>query len=250
MDYKEKIIGILTNNELTLEQKRQLEKIFPELKESEDEKIRKALIRYFTLSDEHAYNEACGVSYRDIVVWLKKQGEQNNNEDKDILHRFAFYSYKDESNILYLAGLYVDDEYRNKGIGTKILKVADEVVASMKCNSIRLKVEKGSYAEKLYRENGYTTILEEENQIWLEKKYEQKKIDYNEELKKCKDNPLYFFDKYVKVKLKERKSAWSEKDEKNYQILQNIICDSGASAYLTNKLSDWLKSHKQKLKGE
>lgn len=25
-------------------------------------------------------------------------------------------------------------------------------------------------------------------------------VDYAEELKKCKDNPLYFYDKYVKVK--------------------------------------------------
>ena len=49
------------------------DEMFPELKESEDERIRKALIRYFTLSDEHAYNEACGVSYRDIVAWLEKQ---------------------------------------------------------------------------------------------------------------------------------------------------------------------------------
>ena len=39
---------------------------------------------------------------------------------------------------------------------------------------------------------------------WLEKQGEQKKIDYDEELKKCKDNPLYFFDKYVTVKLKEQ----------------------------------------------
>lgn len=64
-----------------------IETIFPELKESEDEKIRKALIRYFTLSDEHAYNEACGVSYRDIVAWLEKQGEQKptDNEMKELL---------------------------------------------------------------------------------------------------------------------------------------------------------------------
>ena len=54
-----------------------LEEIFPELRESKDERIRKALIRYFTLSDEHAYNEACGVSYRDIVAWLEKQGNAN-----------------------------------------------------------------------------------------------------------------------------------------------------------------------------
>ena len=49
---------------------------------------------------------------------------------------------------------------------------------------------------------------------WVEKKGEQKEIDYNEELRKCKANPLYFFDKYVKVKLKEQKSAWSEEDER------------------------------------
>ena len=50
-----------------------INEIFPELIESKDERIRKALIRYFTLSDEHAYNEACGVSYKDIVAWLEKQ---------------------------------------------------------------------------------------------------------------------------------------------------------------------------------
>lgn len=52
---------------------------------------------------------------------------------------------------------------------------------------------------------------------WLEKQGEQKEIDYNEELKKCKDNPLYFFDKYVKIKLKEQKPVWSEEDEKKCQ---------------------------------
>ena len=60
------------------------EEIFPELAESADERIRKALIGYFTLSDEHAYNEACGVSYRDIVAWLEKQGELVNSLSKGL----------------------------------------------------------------------------------------------------------------------------------------------------------------------
>ena len=42
---------------------------------------------------------------------------------------------------------------------------------------------------------------------WLEKQGEQKEIDYNEELEKCKTNPLYFFDKYAKVKFKEQNST-------------------------------------------
>ena len=35
---------------------------------------------------------------------------------------------------------------------------------------------------------------------WLEKQKEQKPVDYEAELKKCKDNPLYFYDKYVSIK--------------------------------------------------
>jgi hypothetical protein len=61
-----------------------IEELIPELAENEDERIRKALIRYFTLSDEHAYNEACGVSYKDIVAWLEKQGEQKTTEEYNI----------------------------------------------------------------------------------------------------------------------------------------------------------------------
>lgn len=50
-----------------------------------------------------------------------------------------------------------------------------------------------------------------ESIAWLEKQGEQKptekqkEINYAEEIKKCKDNPLYFFDKYVNIKLKEQK---------------------------------------------
>ena len=79
MDYKEKVIALLNSKELSKEQKEKLEDIFPELSESEDERIRKALIRYFTLSDEHAYYEACGVSYKDIVDWLEKQSEKSSD---------------------------------------------------------------------------------------------------------------------------------------------------------------------------
>ena len=49
---------------------------------------------------------------------------------------------------------------------------------------------------------------------WIEKHKEQKSVDYAEELKKCKDNSLYFFDKYVKIKLKPE--DWSDEDEAAY----------------------------------
>ena len=50
--------------------------IFPELAESEDEKIRKALIKFFALSDDNADYQCCGVHYKDIVAWLEKQEQK------------------------------------------------------------------------------------------------------------------------------------------------------------------------------
>ena len=71
MDYKEKVIALLNSQELSDEQKRKLEEIFPELKESEDERIRNKLINIV---------KECGCRYQldmsDHIAWLEKQGEQ------------------------------------------------------------------------------------------------------------------------------------------------------------------------------
>lgn len=155
-----------------------IETLFPELKESEDEKIRESLLEYLhTLPNHYSHNGVCAPEWID---WLEKQGEKNNNEDADILQRFSFYSYKDEPNVLYLSNVFVNKEYSNKGIGTKILKIADEVSTYLKCNSIRLKTKNGSNAESLYRKNGYKTLTEEGKHIWLEKQGEQESADKHE----------------------------------------------------------------------
>ena len=49
-------------------------KVFPELKESENERIRKELINYFIKGKE--YLNLCSFSKEEIVAWLEKQGEQ------------------------------------------------------------------------------------------------------------------------------------------------------------------------------
>lgn len=52
-----------------------LERIFPELNENEDERIRKMLIEFFSKGAE--YNSSTnGISDKDIISWLEKQGEQ------------------------------------------------------------------------------------------------------------------------------------------------------------------------------
>lgn len=53
-----------------------LEEIFPELKESEDEKMRKELIRAFkSLNTIKVWN---GIERTDILAWLEKQAEQKS----------------------------------------------------------------------------------------------------------------------------------------------------------------------------
>ena len=54
-----------------------LKGIFPELKESEDERIRKALKEYFINSfQNNGVAAILGVHIKDILAWLEKQGEQ------------------------------------------------------------------------------------------------------------------------------------------------------------------------------
>ena len=72
MNYKEKIIALLNDKELSQEQKEKLEYIFPELKESEDERIKKDLIGFFK-DGEFLYHKK-----EEIVKWLEKQGEHAN----------------------------------------------------------------------------------------------------------------------------------------------------------------------------
>ena len=54
-----------------------LERIFPELRESEDEKIRRAIINVF--ATHKGFEVFYGATVNDILSWLKKQGEPKHN---------------------------------------------------------------------------------------------------------------------------------------------------------------------------
>ena len=64
-------------------------KIVPELKKSEDEKIRKALISYFkshlTSSTEIDKEHWEGMVIKDILAWLEKQGASAWSEEDEIM---------------------------------------------------------------------------------------------------------------------------------------------------------------------
>ena len=61
--------------------KEKIEGFFPELKESEDERIRKSLISYLHGLGEFEYPDK--KTYHDWLEWLEKQGEQTDIANKE-----------------------------------------------------------------------------------------------------------------------------------------------------------------------
>lgn len=82
-----------------------LDYLFPELKENEDEKIRKYLIKYFEaskdeLSEGFRWN---GITIEECISWLEKQGQvkeslisQQVNKEDDMIEIFSELKNKDE----------------------------------------------------------------------------------------------------------------------------------------------------------
>ena len=180
-----------------------IELAFPELAESEDERIRKALLDYYgkqcDMSDVngvYAYEvcawlekqkintegdfgrgydcgyEACLNSHG--AEWFEKQKEQKPNTD------FVIKPHKGDDNNPYDMSVSEAQEYAiNRGFG---IPFNDGEV----------------YVDERHMIQTIGNILR-----WAdEHPKEQKPVDYEAELKKCKDNPLYFYDKYVSIKQK------------------------------------------------
>ena len=66
-----------------------IEEIFPELKESKDEKIRKEIISIL----RNAYWTSNKNRFNELVAWLKKQGESDKNPNSKTI---AEYLYKEK----------------------------------------------------------------------------------------------------------------------------------------------------------
>ena len=86
-----------------------LESLFPELKESEDERIRKMLIEFFSKGAE--YNSSTnGISDKDIVAWLEKQALKPADKVKP---KFKVGdTVKDPYGDLYHITEIMDDSYK------------------------------------------------------------------------------------------------------------------------------------------
>lgn len=173
-----------------------LEKQFPEVVESEDERIRKEIVEFIcweidrgSITNEQRKRSDSWLSY------LEKQKEQKPAEwsedwrEEDIQTRFAFYTYMDDPSVLYLSNVFVEEASRNHGFGTRILRAAEKVAEAIGATTISLKVKQDSPANAWYRKNGYGYVTFEDGYDWLEKNLEYMK-PYKQEWSEDDDNTL------------------------------------------------------------
>ena len=123
-----------------------------------------------------------GYNVPSVARFIPAKQEQPDNWDKqyqedNLQTRFAFYTYKDEDNALYLSNVFVEKTRRCKGLGTKILQAAEKVAETIGAPSIRLKVEQNSIANNWYRKHGYGYLASEDKYDWLEKNLEYLKFE-------------------------------------------------------------------------
>lgn len=101
--------------------KQKLERIFPELKESEDERIRKAIIEYLEQSqfgEEHYLIDDNVV--RGYISWLEKQGEQKPTWSEEDEQMFTLCALSVKT--CYNDGLLTCNEYEQASLWLKSLK--------------------------------------------------------------------------------------------------------------------------------
>lgn len=270
MDYKEKVIALLNSKELTKEQKEKLKKIFPELRESEDEKIRKELIDYHrsmaAASDDYVHEA--------WIAWLEKQGEQKHlwtiqdAIDGDVL---AFYGEYKGNKMLQVG---IIERYVGKHGGCsntfKIYVGVNwesnlQIGEYMGCSDIRPATkEQRDTLMKAMADAGYTFDFEERK---LKKIEPKQVIDYPNNLPKDNWELIHEFveklgripkekdelDLLVEYVLKRRKSTLSEEDKDfMYDTLSNLteLKDRYGEGYgNVGKCIDWLKSLKERIGG-
>ena len=99
-------------------------------------------------------------------------------------HHFYVIDTLDKSNIgfiwlgklpqlddssMFLFDIYINNEYRSKGIGRIAMKKLEEIVKSLHCNKVVLNVFKNNYAKSLYESLGYIPIENHDDSLIMSK---------------------------------------------------------------------------------
>ena len=89
IDYKQKIKDYMNSSEVDTLYKSMLNNLFPELRESEDERIRKEIIAILQYKYEKYSNDPKYSNAPRWIAWLKKQGGQNVDNRQQYISKAA-----------------------------------------------------------------------------------------------------------------------------------------------------------------
>lgn len=113
--------------------KKMIYNIFPELAESEDERIRKAMIQYFQRFPYENLKEA-GITAKDAIAWLEKQGQKTYQTPQWMI------DFLDENRVKF-ASLMEDYDEQREAEG-KLLAIIDWLEKLEKQESVEKIVER------------------------------------------------------------------------------------------------------------
>lgn len=84
--------------------------------------------------------------------------------------RICLEIYEDNPEGCVFTHLFVNENYRRKGYGTKAIKQAEIIAKNLGCDTIYLKTKRSSWINKWYLRLGYKFLTKaEDNYIWLTK---------------------------------------------------------------------------------
>jgi len=102
-----------------------------------------------------------------------KQKSYSNREvyyiTDDERFKFALYKYHKDKHIIFLSSVFVEEAYRNKGIGNEILNEAEIIAKQHNANLIMLQCKRQSWVRDWYIRHGYVFHSKNKEYDWLKK---------------------------------------------------------------------------------
>ena len=211
------------------------EVIFPELKESEDEKIRKELIDFFKKASGGFLDSTIHCkTFGKWLAWLEKQGEKSSwkpsKEEMDALYGLAYITNKmDDKKDEAITKLYQElkREFFNEASYENMFPNTEEGVRR------RSTIQVLEYARSLDNYNEYGKADIDKNIAWLEKQGEQKPYGQMEKCINCQFNYTGYCNGTCILKTNEQKPF----DYENATIVQKDFAPKVEPKF---KVGDWV----------
>ena len=263
MDYKEKLEEAKRLYEsANVDQKHVIETLFPELKESEEERIRKALINYLITDEDNGVSKVGQIPIDNVIAWLEKQGKQkptlpkwkykNDNtpllRDSLILNKYGCVA-KSPSGAFVNDVWVIDYDELAKLPKEELEKQGEQETLCDKCRK-----EHPSHSCQDITELGRCAVEHEQE---TDNSYCQENCKGFQETGRCFcDGECKAKKEYIEQNLQEnnfpqieQKPAWSKEDDYNVQcLIAKVTYDIQKGNVGRNyKLIDWLKSLKYRM---